>query len=216
MTVFLEIDSQETGTDILRPVIEVLAGGGIVAGPTQTYYGLMALDDRSESLSRVAELKGRPKDSPFLLLLDDVSRVGRYTDIISPPARQLMQEFWPGPLTLLFRSRPGLDPRLVGPDGTVGLRVEGLAVIRSIVRELGRAVTGTSANPTGHPPARTAGDVSEYFGDRVDLILDSGSCPGGKASTVIDANQFPPKLIRDGAVPLPDLLAIVPDLIHDS
>ncbi|MBW2086379.1 MAG: Sua5/YciO/YrdC/YwlC family protein, partial [Deltaproteobacteria bacterium] len=107
---------------------------------------------------------------------------------------------------------PGQHPALIGPRDTVGLRVEGLPVIRTLVRALDRAVTGPSANPAGAPPALTADEVADYFGDGVDLILDGGPCPGGKPSTLIDTSTTPPRLLRDGPLNLDNLLAVVPDM----
>jgi len=216
MTDVVRIISGETEIMAARAAVEILSRGGVAAGPTQTFYALMAAYDQPEALARVAGLKGRPVDSPFLLLLDDPRRIEDYVTYISSEAELMADKYWPGPLTLLYPASPGLDPRLVGPGGTVGLRVEGLPVIRNIARELGRAVTGTSANPTGRPPAQTAGQVIDYFGDKIDLVLDAGGCPGGRPSTLVDASQSPPRLVRNGAVPFQALKSLIPSLIYEN
>ena len=148
----------------------------------------------------------------MLLLLDQVGRALCYGREIPDSARGLVRNFWPGPLTLLLMARPGLPEPLVGPARTVGVRVEGLPVIRWLVRCLDRAVTGTSANPGGMKPARTVEQVLEYFGDNVDLIIDSGPCPGGQPSTMVDVSLGRPRLIRDGPLSMNAMMAAAPDM----
>lgn len=207
----LTIDPGQTDYLQIKPVVEVLLEGGVVAGPTETFYGLMASTDQPEAITRIFELKSRPSEKPLLLLLDHSARMEAYGREISPEARALAEKFWPGPLTLLLKARPGLNPHLAGSRGIVGVRVEGLGLIRTIVKALDRAVTGTSANLSGEPAAGTAQEVEDYFGDEVDLILDAGPCPGGKASTVVDTS-LSPRLLRDGPVSLEALKAVLPDL----
>jgi len=201
-----------TQAEAVKSAVEVLLRGGVAAGPTQTFYGLMAAADRPEALARIVRMKGRAGEKPLLLLLDDIRRVGDYADRWSETAALLAETFWPGPLTLLVKARPGLPPALVGPAGAVGLRVEGLPVVQTLVRTLDRAVTGTSANPGGLPPAETAAQAAAYFGKELDLILDAGPCPGGQPSTIIDTSSTPPHLIRQGAINREKLLALLPDM----
>jgi len=212
MTRIVTIDPGETDYFKIRPVVAVLLKGGVVAGPTETFYGLMAAADQPGAIKRIFELKGRPFSQPLLLLLDQSLRVHAYGRDISPEAKLLTEKFWPGPLTLLLTAQPGLNPLLIGVRGTVGVRVEGLALIRTLVKAADRAVTGTSANRSGEPPACTAAQVKNYFGEELDLIIDGGSCPGGKASNLIDASLSPARLLRDGPIPLETLRAVVPDL----
>jgi L-threonylcarbamoyladenylate synthase len=192
--------------------VEILLDGGVVAGPTQTYYGLMASADRAEAIERILAMKGRDSQKPLLLLLDRTDRVSCYARELPDSAMGLIDRFWPGPLTLLFRARPGLHEALVGPTRTVGLRVEGLPIIQTLVRAMDRAVTGTSANPGGEKPARTVEEVQDYFGDGLDLIIDAGPCPGGPPSTLIDVSFGRPRLLRDGGLKINDMMAVAPDM----
>ena len=159
----IKVDSGETDVKVLLPIAEVLLQGGVVAGPTQTFYGLMAAADELTTLNRILEMKGRDGNKPLLLLLDCPDRARCYAKEIPEEAKGLINTFWPGPLSLLLRARPGLPGPVVGPTRTVGVRVEGLPVIRRLVRMIDRAVTGTSANPGGFPPARTAGGSGGLF-----------------------------------------------------
>ncbi|MBW2091436.1 MAG: threonylcarbamoyl-AMP synthase [Deltaproteobacteria bacterium] len=208
----LKVDPHQRDYMALRPAVMSLLHGEVVAGPTQTFYGLMASADQPEAIKRVMELKNRAPNKPLLLLLDRALRVGCYARYEPYSYKLLAKHFWPGPLTILLEAHPGQHPALIGPRETVGLRVEGLPVIRALVRTLDRAVTGTSANPAGEPPALTPEEVINYFGDNVDLIIDGGPCPGGKPSTLIDASTTPPRLLRDGPLSLDELLAVIPDL----
>lgn len=212
MASILKIDPMSADHIQILPAVNVLVEGGIVAGPTQTFYGLMAAADRPDALNRVFDIKGRDNRMPLLLLLDRTARAECYARELPESAMGLVERFWPGPLTLLLRAQQGLHESLVGPTRTIALRVEGLPVIRTLVRASDRAVSGTSANPSGKPPARTAGEVEEYFGDKVDLILDGGTCPGGLPSTIIDASLGPPRLVRDGGLSLNDMIAAAPGM----
>jgi L-threonylcarbamoyladenylate synthase len=196
----IQLDPNQFRAADLDAAAAWLAEQGVAAGPTQTFYGLMAGADRPAALDRIAAMKGRPTDKPLLLLLDDVERAEEYAAVIGPEARRLMDLFWPGPLTLLLEARTGLDPLLVGPTGAVGLRLDGSALTRALVRGAGRAVTATSANPAGRPPAETADQAIGYFGQALDLVIDAGPCPGGRPSTVVDASARPVRLVREGAI----------------
>lgn len=208
----LKIDPQKAGYLLLKPAVETLLRGGVVAGPTETFYGLMALSGNAGALERISQLKGRPADKPFLLLLDTDLRAVCYARNVPPLFEALAKRFWPGPLTLLLKAHPGLHPLLIGPQQTVALRVVGLPCVRMLVRATDRAVTGTSANPSGRPPAATAEEVAAYFGDGVDLVLDAGRLAGGQPSTLVDATTIPPHLVRAGVIGLEDLRAVIPDL----
>ncbi|MEW6265411.1 MAG: L-threonylcarbamoyladenylate synthase [Thermodesulfobacteriota bacterium] len=208
----IKIDPQAISLTALRPAVEALLDGGVLAGPTQSFYGLMAAADKAPALERIMTLKGREPNKPLLLLLDQPLRLTCYARELPESAQGLAAKFWPGPLTLLLRARRGLHPALVGPTRTVGVRVEGLPAIRTLIRALDRAITGTSANPGGRPPALTAEEVQAYFGDKIDLILDGGPCPGGAGSTLIDVSIGPPRLVRDGGLSLDEMVSVAPDM----
>jgi L-threonylcarbamoyladenylate synthase len=120
--------------------------------------------------------------------------------------------FWPGPLTLVVPASPGVCDEITGGLGTVAVRVPGLALPRRLARELGRPITGVSANLVGHPPCRTAADVARVFPEGVDLILDGGPTPGGAPSTILDLTTDRPTLLREGILPRSALATYLPDL----
>lgn len=198
----------------LAPAARVLLDGGLVAGPTQTFYALMVLVDQPRAMEKIIDLKGgrERKGKPFLILLDQEPRVFCYAREIPEEAKGLIKRFWPGPLTLLFLAQNGLHPVLVGPARTVALRLEGLTLVRSLIRQVDRGLTGTSANPSGSPPPVTPDEVLDYFGDQIDLIIDAGLTLGGPPTTIIDVSLGVPRVIRDGELPLSDLIQVCPIL----
>ena len=210
----LVIDPQAVTVDQLVPALRLLLEGGVVAGPTDSFYALIALVDQPRALEKITDLKGRRarRGKPFLIMLDQEARVSCYAKEIPEAAQGLMARFWPGPLTILLPAHRDLHPSLLGPGRTVGLRVEGQRAVRLLARMADRGLTGPSANPGGAPPPVTADDVANYFGRAVDLILDCGPLPGEAPSTIIDAALSPPRLVRPGLLPSADLKAACPGL----
>jgi L-threonylcarbamoyladenylate synthase len=208
------IDPLHAAFDDLAPAARVLLDGGLVAGPTGTFYALMALVDNHEALNAVARLKGEDArlSKPSLILIDQEPRVRCYAREVPEEALGLMKAFWPGPLTLLFLAHTGLHPGLVGPARTVGLRVEGLPAVRKLVRMLDRGLTGTSANRSGAEPAATADQVIEMFGDELAMVIDGGPTAGGSPSTLIDVSLGAPRVLRDGGLPMHALKQACPIL----
>lgn len=210
----LVLDTRTATFEDLAPAARALLDGGLIAGPTDTFYAIMALVDNYEALDAVVRLKGADarQNKPSLILIDQESRVPCYAREVPEEAQGLMNSFWPGPLTLLFLAHSGLHQSLVGPARTVALRVEGLPVVRKLVRMVDRGLTGTSANPSGAEPATTADQVVEMFGDKLALVIDGGPAPGGSPSTIIDASLGVPRVLRDGALPMDSLKQVCPVL----
>lgn len=181
---------------------DILRAGGLVAFPTETYYGLAVDHENASALDKLLALKGNRGQSPLALILASADEAENLAREITPLARRLMAEHWPGPLTLVLAAKPGLHPALVSEDGGVGMRLSPHPAAAALARELGRAITATSANVSGGQPARRVEDLDPVIKGGVDLVLDGGECPGGPASTVLDARVSPPKLLRAGAVEL--------------
>ncbi|NDY42848.1 threonylcarbamoyl-AMP synthase [Dissulfurirhabdus thermomarina] len=182
----------------------VLAGGGVVAYPTETTYGLGARLDRPAALDRVFRLKRRPLDKPLLVLVASRADLERLVVEIPPAAEDLMHRFWPGPLTLLLPARADLPRAVTADTGKVGVRISSHPVAAALAAAAGVPVTATSANRSGEPPALTAGEVVERFGvegETLAYVLDGGRTPGGLPSTIVDVGPGGPRLVRPGAVP---------------
>jgi L-threonylcarbamoyladenylate synthase len=185
---------------------EVIASSGVIAYPTDTFYALGADPENSAAVKRLFAIKGRQKDQPILLLIADRADADRWAVEITRVATGLMSRYWPGPLTLVFSAKSGVLPELTAGTGTIGLRVPGSVLARGLIRFIGHALTGTSANLSGRPNLRTAQEAAAEIGDVVDLVLDGGETAGGAASTVLDVTAAVPRLIREGAIPVKDIV----------
>jgi len=185
----------------------VLRAGGVVAFPTETYYGLAVDPFNQAALSRLFALKGRAGDKPVLLIVDNPSQLSTLVAEIPPPFPLLMERFWPGPLTLVFPGAPSLPGMLTGHRGTIGVRVSSHPVARQLVRAFGRPLTATSANFSGQPAAVAASGVLEQLGAEVDAVLDGGVTPGGQGSTLLGYQEGKVCLLRAGVIPFAEIEA---------
>jgi L-threonylcarbamoyladenylate synthase len=209
----LTIDPVDPRSDRVAGAAAVLARGDIVALPTETFYGLAVDGCSPDALPLVNRLKGKPDEAPVLLLLADLAQAEAFCDTRIPRFHKLAEVFWPGPLTLVVPLSPSAPADPSGGRGTVAVRVPGLALPRRLAAELGRPLSGVSANRTGAPPCRTASEVAEVFGQDLGMILDGGPTPGGASSTLLDLTSNPPRILREGKVPRTALRPFVPELI---
>lgn len=184
--------------DLIAAVRRVIESGGIVALPTETYYGLGVDPCDPRAVERLASVKGRPDGKPILVLIGQRTQLPSLVREIPPLATVLMDLFWPGPLTILFPALPTLPPHLTGGTDTVGVRLTSCEPLARLLEAVG-PLTGTSANRAGGPPARTASEVQDTLGDEIELILDGGRTPGGPPSTIVDGRKAV-GVIREGAI----------------
>lgn len=185
--------------DDVAALVQVLHRGGVVACPTETWLGLLA-DARDErAVERVAELKGRPAYLPIALLLPNADAMAEVAaESLSAASRSLVEQYWPGPLTILVKAAPTLSPRLIR-DGKVGVRVPGPSPAADLVRAFGYPLTATSANWTGEPPVRSIDELPATLREAVDAAVP-GLSPGGPPSTLVDATTEPMQILRTGAI----------------
>jgi L-threonylcarbamoyladenylate synthase len=198
-TEVVPVDPAAPAPAALGRAVEVLRGGGLVAFPTETFYGLGAAALDGAAVKAVFVIKGRPEAKPVLVLVDSLRMVERLAQV-PDRARQLMARHWPGALTLVLPARPGLPAELTAGTGTVGVRLSSHPVARGLVRALGGPVTAPSANASGAAPPTAAAEVLAAFGGAIALVLDGGTSPGGEPSTVLDVSVDPPRVIRQGSV----------------
>ena len=180
--------------------VEVLRRGGVVAFPTDTVYGLGAGIYLPRAVERVFELKGRPRHQPLPVLVGSLDQVPRLASL-PPQAVALAGRFWPGGLTLVLAALETVPELVTAGSGTVAVRQPRHPTPLALIEGLGSPITGTSANLSGHPPARTADEVRGQMGGRVDLVLEGGPPPGGRESTVVDLTGKAPLVLREGAIP---------------
>jgi L-threonylcarbamoyladenylate synthase len=202
LTRVIAVDPARPDRTALDEAAAIVRAGGLVAFPTESFYGLGADALDPAAVERVCRAKGRPSDKPILALVGSPDMAERLTRGISPAVRDLMARHWPGPLTIVLAAAPEVPAGLTAGSGTIGLRMPGHAIALGLVEATGRPVTAPSANPSGAPPPTTAAAVRRYFDDEVDLILDGGTTGGGTGSTVADCTVWPPRVLRAGPVAL--------------
>ena len=176
----------------------ILEESGLIALPTESFYGLAVAPFDEQALTKLWQVKGRSEGKPILVLIGELSQLGLFVRNIPPAATVLMNAFWPGPLTIVFSAAPGLSDTVTAGTGSVGIRLSAWQPLVDLLRRVG-PVTGTSANREGMPPPKTAEEVQRNLGDALDLIIDAGPTPGGQPSTIIDVRGTI-HIIRDGLV----------------
>lgn len=179
--------------------------GSVVAYPTETFYGLGTRIHDVKGLNRIISAKGRDALKGMIVLVGDMAMAADIA-VIDERQRSLLEQVWPGPVSVLLEAKLSLDP-LLAPHGRVALRVSPHALATGLVHLAG-PVTSTSANLSGGPPASTAAEV-EHLGLDIDAILDSAQTPGGSPSTLIDLTVWPPACLRQGVVPFDEILALI-------
>lgn len=195
--------------DIIKAA-QTIHKGGVVVFPAKCLYGLAADALNPESVERVFSIKHRLLTNPLLVLIDDISQlksiVRQTSDIkveesfIPQTAYTLMDRFWPGSLTLVFNAEPNLPEALTAGTGKIGVRIPGHPVARALVKQVGRPITGTSANLSGRAGCRETANLDPEILSRVDMVLDGGILKGGIGSTVVDVTCNPVKIVRQGEV----------------
>jgi L-threonylcarbamoyladenylate synthase len=196
----MPVDAAAPEAPVLEEAARVISGGGIVAFPTESFYGLGADAGNAEAVARVFAVKGRPESKPLLVLVDSPDRAMALCREISAGARGLMARHWPGPLTLVLPAAPGLPAALTAGTATIGIRMPAHPVALGLVKAAGVPVTAPSANRSGEDPPTTATAVRDAFEGAVDLILDGGVTAGGTGSTVADCTVWPPRVLRQGPI----------------
>jgi L-threonylcarbamoyladenylate synthase len=184
---------------ILARACALLRDGGVVAYPTDTFYGL-AVDPRMPAaVARLFALKGRQQGQALPVLAGSEEQAAAAADF-NASAHRLARAFWPGPLSLVLPARPVICKEVRAADGTIAVRVPDCEVARALALAFGFCLTATSANYSGKAPPISAADVSTTMGDAIALVVDGGDTPGGAPSTLVDVRGAEPRLVRAGAV----------------
>lgn len=185
----------------LEYTVREILGGKVVAFPTDTFYGLGADPFNLAAVSAIFRIKGRTADRPIPLLVDSIDQSA---ELVNDPPKlffTLAQKFWPGALTLVVQASHLIPLKITANTGKVGLRWPLAPFAVALIAAAGRPLTGTSANLSDTEPCSTADDVDFRLGERLPLILDGGTTPGGLPSTVVDLTGETGRIIRPGAVP---------------
>jgi L-threonylcarbamoyladenylate synthase len=193
-------------SEVVREAAEVLLRGGIVAFPTDTLYGLsVALMDPS-AVEFLHRLKRRPPKLSVISLLPDPDDIHPLVADVPEVAQALIDRFWPGPLSIVFKASPLVPERVQGEGGTIALRVPKHALSHEILRAVGGPVVSSSANVSGEPPARSADEVIAAFGNQLDVVLDGGPAAASEPTTLVDVSKGRIEVLRRGAIDVGALL----------
>ncbi len=178
----------EIGTDISKAK-EILESGELVAIPTETVYGLAGNAFNETALTKIFVTKNRPKFDPLIAHIDSESKLNELTNKISPLSRILTQNFWPGPLTILFEKNPEVPDLLTSGLDTVAVRKPSHPMTLELISQLDFPLAAPSANPFGYVSPTTAQHVQDQLGEKITYILDGGPCEVGLESTIVQADE---------------------------
>ena len=211
------------GKEGISEAAEILKGGGLVAFPTETVYGLGGNGLDKEAAKKIYAAKGRPSDNPLILHVSSIEEVYPLVKALPEKAKKLMEAFWPGPLTLVLPKSDIVPKESTGGLETVALRFPENALTLDLIRACGFPIAGPSANLSGRPSPTEAAHVLEDLGGRIEGILEDGAVGIGVESTIVDLSEDSPTLLRPGAITIEDLeevlgekVAIDPTLLGKS
>jgi L-threonylcarbamoyladenylate synthase len=197
----LEIDPLRPEPRLIARAVAILRAGGVLAFPTETFYGLAADAANEEAVEKIFHIKGRGFGSPIALIIAGDRHLRGLVAEIPDTAGVLMRAFWPGPLTLVFKASPKIIPKLTAGTGRIGIRISSHPIAARLAEALDGPITATSANRSGGAENISARDVLQCFGDELDAVIDGGATPGGRGSTFLDVTADPPVALREGAIP---------------
>ena len=179
--------------------VSVLRTGGVIAMPTDTLYALVADATDAEAVERVFSIKAREAGKPLPLFVGDLDAAIQVA-IFNQSGRQLATRFWPGALTIVLPTQASFKSRALASGRTVALRVPDQDTALAIIRKLGRPVTATSANLSGGIDPISADEVNRQLGDAIDFVVEAGSSPEGRSSTIVDCTGDEVSILRHGAI----------------
>lgn len=197
---------------LISDTAKIITGGGIVSFPTETVYALGADAYNEEMVAKIYRIKRRDRSKPISVFLKGAQQTRRIVDFVSPDAEKLMEKFWPGPLTLVFKCTSSKLSVVLAKGDKLGVRVSPSNMIARLLDQTGVPITATSANISGKKSCVAANRVFYFFNGRVELIIDGGKSNVFLPSTVLDASGEETSLIRLGHIPVEEIKKVVPNL----
>ena len=215
-TLIEKIDRHQMDEQILAKAGEILKCGGLVAFPTETVYGLGANALNEDAAKKTYAAKGRPSDNPLIVHIADVEDLPIVARNISDKAKQLMEQFWPGPLTFIFEKQYIVPYGTTGGLNTVAVRMPTDEIARAVIRAGGGYISAPSANTSGRPSPTSAEHVADDFDGKIDMIIDGGNVDIGLESTILDMTVEPPMILRPGAITKEMLEEVIGEVAVDA
>jgi len=205
----LQVDPLNLRHDLINEAALVIINGGVISFPTRHLYGLGADAFNTDAVNRVFEIKRRPEDKPLLVLIDKQYDLTRLVRNVPYAATRIMERFWPGAVTIVFKAKDTLPVNLTAGTDRIGVRMPEHPVALALTNAVQGPITATSANITGYSGCSLVSDMDPLITDKLDLIIDAGALKGGAGSTVVDVTEDSPKILRQGAVSEKDIFAAV-------
>lgn len=215
-TKIIKIDQENYFNKILNYPAKVLKEGGLVAFPTETVYGLgcNALDE--EAITKIFEVKGRPGDNPLIVHISEIEMLDSLVKDYSGIVKKVISKFWPGPLTIVFRSSDLVPSAVTAGLDTVAIRMPSNAIAQKLIEIADVPVAAPSANLSGKPSPTSAKHVIDDLSGKIECIIDGGDCEVGLESTVLDMSSNQPTILRPGGVTIEELRNVIPSVIYDE
>ncbi|MEI7904340.1 MAG: L-threonylcarbamoyladenylate synthase [Candidatus Firestonebacteria bacterium] len=189
-----------------------LKDGAVVGIPTDTVYGVAALMSNLKAVDRIYRIKNRPRNKPLIIFVSDPHQVDEFVEEMPPFGIELMEAFWPGPLTLIFPAADTVSREITAGLNTVGVRIPDCKIVMDILKLVKEPLCVTSANLSGKKDPVTAEEVMAELGDSLDYVLDGGVTHHKLVSTIVDVTGARPKIIRQGALKKSKLENVVMDI----
>ena len=205
MPEILKADGSISEEAIISRAAEIIIAGGVIAYPTETFYGLGADATNEKAIRKIYAVKGRNFSSPISVIIDQAESLYPLVCEIPAVAQKLMQAFWPGALTIVFKASDKILPVLTAGTGKIGVRVSSGPAASALAHQLGVPLTATSANLSGAAECSTTAEVLQQIGNNIDAVIDLGKTAGGLGSTIIDVTSDPPKILREGVITRPSI-----------
>lgn len=194
------IDVNNIDYDIIAQAGEVLRDGGLVAFPTETVYGLGANALDESASAKIYQAKGRPSDNPLIIHICEISALDKIVDEIPETAQKLVQKFWPGPLTMIFKKKSIVPYGITGGLDTVAVRMPDSKIALELIKAGGGYIAAPSANTSGRPSPTKATHVIEDLSGKVEMVIDGGMVGIGIESTIVDVTSEIPMILRPGYI----------------
>lgn len=207
---------EDNNPGTLDRAVGILRNGGIVAFPTETVYGLGAAVFNEKAIARVFEVKGRPRFDPLIVHVSNPDQLPLLVDHIPSAAQALIEQFWPGPLTLVLPKALRVSDLVTAGLSTVAVRMPRHPLALELIERTGMPIAAPSANPFGYVSPTTAEHVVRHLGTRIDMVLDGGPCAVGVESTVLSLVGPRPAILRAGGIAREDIERVIGDIIDNS
>ncbi|HEY4543826.1 MAG TPA: L-threonylcarbamoyladenylate synthase [Tissierellaceae bacterium] len=211
-----KVQEDNIDLNIIKQAADIIKSGQLVSFPTETVYGLGADGLNEEAVKKIYKAKGRPSDNPLILHISEISELDNLVCEVSEEAKLCIKEFWPGPLTMIFKKSKIVPDIITGGLDTVAIRMPSNKIAKELIKHSNTPIAAPSANLSGRPSPTSADHVYEDLNGKIGLIIDGGRCDVGLESTVLDVSGNIPMILRPGKVSYEDLIKILPNTIIDK